>query len=90
MTYDAEIGVIVLFGGVELGSINSSNDTWIWSGTNWSQIFPTIVPPNRYNFCMDYEPTYKTVFMFGGYSSGPARRDNQPCFTILSKYESLE
>ena len=73
MTYDAEIGLVVLFGGVELGSIDSFNDTWLWNGTNWTQFQPANVPANRYNFCMDYEPTYKAVLMFGGYSSGPAR-----------------
>ena len=30
---------------------------------------------NQYSFGMDYDPVNKAVFMFGGYSSGPARGD---------------
>ena len=76
MTYDAALGVVVLFGGAVSGFWeDSANDTWIWRGTNWTQIHPATVPPNRYAFGMDYEPVHHYVLMFGGYSSGPALGD---------------
>jgi hypothetical protein len=76
MVYDATLGEIVLFGG-DANNIweDSLNDTWTWNGTNWTEIYPATVPPNRYAFGMDYDPANKAVFMFGGYSSGPARGD---------------
>jgi hypothetical protein len=76
MTYDAALGVVVLFGG-DVDSIwqETTNETWIWNGTDWTEIHPATVPPNRYLFGMDYDPIQHYVLMFGGYSSGPARGD---------------
>jgi hypothetical protein len=76
MTYDAGLGVVVLFGGAVGGMWqDSTNDTWIWTGVTWRQIHPATVPPNRYNFGIDYNPVNKAVFMFGGYSSTVVRSD---------------
>jgi len=76
MAYDAGLGAVVLFGGAVGGAWqDSTNDTWTWNGTNWTEIYPATVPPNRYNFGMDYDPIIKALLMFGGYSSGPARGD---------------
>jgi hypothetical protein len=76
MTYDAELGVAVLFGGAVSGLWeDSANDTWIWKGTNWTQIHPAAVPPDRYAFGLDYDTVNKAVFMFGGYSSTVVRSD---------------
>jgi hypothetical protein len=56
MAYDGDLGVVVLFGGAVGGDWgNSANDTWMWNGSNWTQIHPATVPPNRYNFGMDYD-----------------------------------
>jgi hypothetical protein len=76
MAYDAVLSAVVLFGGA-VGALweDSANDTWVWNGTSWRQIHPATVPPNRYNFGMAYEPAFKAVLMFGGFSSGPARND---------------
>jgi hypothetical protein len=75
MAYDANLGAVVLFGGYAGIWEDSLSDTWLWNGITWSQIHPATVPPNRYNFGMDYDPLNKTVLMFGGYSSGPVRGD---------------
>jgi hypothetical protein len=75
MAYDANLGAIVLFGGYAGIWEDSLNDTWIWNGITWAQIHPATVPPNRYNFGMDYDPVNKTVLMFGGYSSTIVRGD---------------
>ena len=59
MTYDAAFGVVALFGGC-VGGIweDTTNETWIWNGTNWTEIHPATVPPNRYAFGMDYDPIH--------------------------------
>jgi hypothetical protein len=76
MAYDGDLGVVVLFGGAVGGDWgNSSNDTWMWNGSNWTQIHPATVPPNRYNFGMDYDTHGKVIVMFGGDSTGPSRND---------------
>jgi len=75
MTYDATLGAIVLFGGYAGDWENSLNDTWVWNGTTWRQIHSATVPHNRYDFGMAYNPEYKALLMFGGFSSGPVLGD---------------
>jgi hypothetical protein len=76
MAYDGNLGQLVLFGGAVGGDWpNSTNDTWTWNGSNWTQIYPAVVPPNRYNFGMDYDSYSKVIVMFGGDSTGPSRND---------------
>jgi hypothetical protein len=76
LVYDPSLGSVVLFGGA-VGGLwqQSTNDTWIWDGTNWKQINPATVPTNRYAFGIDYDVEAKAVVVFGGYSTGPARGD---------------
>lgn len=74
MAYDPGLGALVLFGGAVGGDwVNSADDTWTWDGTNWTQIFPATLPPNRYYFGMSYNPIAKAVVMFGGFSTAAAR-----------------
>ena len=75
MTYDATVGLVVLFGGYAGTWEHSLNDSWAWNGTTWGRIHPATEPHNRYSFGMDYDPISKAVLMFGGYSSGPALGD---------------
>jgi hypothetical protein len=75
MTYDPKLSMIVLFGGCAGVWEDSLNDTWTWNGTTWTEIYPATVPHNRYAFGMDYDPVYKVVMIFGGFSSGPALND---------------
>lgn len=76
MAYDRELRLIVLFGGALGGDWpNSASDTWTWNGSDWTQFYPATVPPNRYNFGMDYDARTKVTFMFGGDSTGPSRND---------------
>jgi hypothetical protein len=75
MTYDATLGMIVLFGGYAGVWEDSLNDTWTWNGIDWTEVYPATVPHNRYDFGMAYNPAHKAVLMFGGFSSGPALGD---------------
>lgn len=36
MCYDAQVGAVLLFGGTD--GINTFQDTWKWTGTNWVQL----------------------------------------------------
>ena len=70
LAYDAATGTFVLFGGQLTTSTNRSdpNDTWIWDGKTWTQVFPPISPPARRfdNQGMAYDPRSATVILFGG------------------------
>ncbi len=73
LAYDATTGTFVLFGGQLATSTNrrDANDTWIWDGKTWTQVFPPISPPARRfdNQGMAYDPRSATVILFGGITS---------------------
>ena len=74
LAYDDALGKLVLFGGSVDGNFEqSANDTWTWDGTNWTEIYPSSVATNRYNFSMTYEPGFQALLMFGGFSTAEAR-----------------
>jgi len=74
MAYDANLGSVVLFGGVdEPGS--ESNDTWLWNGSNWRKIHPSTAPGVRYATNMDYDPVAKGLVLFGGFGSNQTLGD---------------
>ena len=75
MAYDAAIGDVVLFGGFVGGWQDTLSDTRTWNGSDWMEIYPSTVPPNRYDFSMDYDPLNRVLVMFGGYRSTVVRGD---------------
>jgi len=68
MAYDAAHGRVVLFGGKGDMSTRLAprNDTWVWDGANWTQVFPATSPPPRSNFAMVYDAVHSQVVLFGG------------------------
>jgi len=64
MTYDAADGYVVLFGGE-----GGSNDTWTFSGGNWTEVFPTVSPPARTWPSLTYDAADGYVLLFGGATS---------------------
>src|SRR5436309_15579813 len=67
MAYDGTREQIVLFGGgVDCCSGNYFNDTWVWDGTTWTQVFPVTSPPARTNISLAYDAQRGEVVLFGG------------------------
>jgi hypothetical protein len=66
--YDALLGSVVLFGGVD-GPGGELNDTWIWTGTNWQQLHPAAVPTGRWVAGMDYDPIAQRLLLFSGFGT---------------------
>jgi hypothetical protein len=64
MAYDAAQGQVVLFGGGVGGGL--LNDTWVWNGTNWTQLSPANSPPARGSFVMVYDSVHGQIVLFGG------------------------
>ncbi len=70
MAYDAAQQQILLFGGLGFVGGSATNflaDTWVWNGTNWTQEFPTTLPPPaRAVHGMTYDSAHAQVVLFGG------------------------
>ena len=78
MVFDPDLGDVVFVGGTGPTATgpNYYDDTWVWDGSNWTQVSPSCGPPNnRYAFGMDYDSAAHAIVIYGGYSSGPALQD---------------
>lgn len=71
MAYDATTKTVVMFGGNARNGGGDLNDTWIWNGTNWTQVFPPVSPPARRwdTQGMAYHAPTGKVVLFGGVTS---------------------
>ncbi len=69
LTYDAGHNQVVLFSGND-----SSNDTWLWNGSNWTQANPANSPSARYGAAMVYDPVHGNVVLFGGTQNSDSSR----------------
>ena len=70
LVYDTAMGKILLFGGYRNSDGAVLNDTWEWSGTNWTLRTPASSPPARYSASMAHETSTGKTYLFGGYSAG--------------------
>jgi pimeloyl-ACP methyl ester carboxylesterase len=73
MAYDSARGQIVLFGGWSDGEdvdLGYKNDTWLWDGHDWTQVFPAHVPPPLAAHAMTYDSARSQVVLFGGVVRG--------------------
>jgi hypothetical protein len=68
LVYDAASGNVVMFGGDEGSAGSELGDTWVWDGTNWTQLSPANSPPVRANTMMAYDASAGNVVVFGGVS----------------------
>jgi phage tail-like protein len=76
MVYYPTNGTVVMFGGsLSAGGIGSAltgtNQTWIFNGKYWTQVFPAKSPSARVNHAMAYDSQTSTVIMFGGNAGVP-------------------
>jgi len=79
MAYDAALGKIVLFGGLELSGgseVGRYSDTWTFNGTTWTQLSPTSNPSARNGAAMTYDPALSKLVLFGGLPGGSGNDDN--------------
>lgn len=74
MAYDAALGKVVLFGGTTLSGPPSSwtqyDDTWLWDGTDWSQVSTPVAPPARL-FAKTAGTPDGSVLLYGGVTYYP-------------------
>jgi uncharacterized protein (TIGR03437 family) len=68
LAYDSANQQVVLFGGTgNFQNHVAANDTWTWDGSNWTEQFPTSIPPLRYAHAMVYDSAQSHSVMFGGF-----------------------
>jgi hypothetical protein len=69
LVYDAATGQLLLFGGSsKIGTAGGFfGDTWVWTGSTWTQLHPATSPPARHNADMIYDAADQDVVLFGGY-----------------------
>jgi MYXO-CTERM domain-containing protein len=65
-------GKTYLFGG-QSPNYDLLNDLWEWDGSSWSQVLGDVRPTKRANPAMAYDPSRKSLILFGGmtYPSAP-------------------
>lgn len=65
MTYDPDIGAIVMFGGEDAAN-NPLGDTWEFANGHWRSLSLAVSPSPRWAAGMAYDPALDGVFLFGG------------------------
>jgi hypothetical protein len=71
LVHDAARRELVLFGGLCDCAAEFYNDTWVFDGTAWTELFPAQSPPPLGESAMAYDPVREEVVLFGGWN-----RDN--------------
>ncbi len=66
MVYDAAHSQVMMFGGSGGQYLQSLADTWIWNGSNWTQLSPANSPSAREDYSMVYDAAHSQVVLFGG------------------------
>jgi hypothetical protein len=73
LAFDPVLKRVVLFGGLA-GSCEDCgqgrlNDTWLWSGINWSQVQTSVSPSPSSGVSFTFDGTTKGMLLFGGWVS---------------------
>jgi hypothetical protein len=73
MSFEQTDGVMILFGGLAGSLIRQ--DTWRWSGTDWTPLTPATIPPSRWIQRTAYDAARDEIVMFGGRSGSQVLGD---------------
>jgi Galactose oxidase, central domain len=75
LAFDRSLRKVVLWGGLGATSPNPVylDDTWLFDGTTWTQVFPAHHPPAREDMVMTYDSVSQRVVMFGGFTKDSPR-----------------
>jgi uncharacterized protein (TIGR03437 family) len=66
MAYDSKHMQVVLFGGQDAITNQYLGDTWLWDGSNWTQISPANSPRPRAQHTLVYDSFNQQMVFFGG------------------------
>jgi hypothetical protein len=65
MTYDADLGAVLLFGGSGELSVHLG-DSWSWNGSAWTPLSRTTPPPARWGAALAFDEEERRAVLFGG------------------------
>ena len=86
--YDGDTSTLILFGGVDSVSHSLSSQTWIWSGSNWSQAkMSGGQPPARQWASMAFDPVLHGLILFGGETANGTLLNDTWAWTGASWYQ---
>lgn len=68
MAYDAAHRQLLQFGGASDSASLPNNETWLWSGADWSRLQPQHSPPPRVSAWMLFDAKRQTLVLAGGYA----------------------
>jgi hypothetical protein len=60
---------VLLFGGYSAPTSSYLGDTWVWTGSNWTQQFPTTSPAARQSATASLDGLTGGVLLFGGFNA---------------------
>jgi MYXO-CTERM domain-containing protein len=67
MAFCPTTGKMYMFGGVVWANVIAAlDDLWEWDGTSWVEIQSDVRPPARWSAAMAYDPSRKSLILFGG------------------------
>ncbi len=75
MAFDAPREEMLLFGGLVLGGRLSTDDTWRWDGSQWTEARVDVAPPPRYDASMVHHALRGETLLFGGASDAVSYND---------------
>lgn len=75
MAFDTATNQMILFGGFNTTTGSFLNDTWIWDGTTWTELFPPNSPPVREFAVMAFDLGTNQIILFGGDNNSGGLRD---------------
>ncbi len=69
MAYDPQTHQFAMFGGESCTNPDlcyPTSDTWLWTGSTWTEVTPTVSPPARAEANMAWDPKSDQLILFGG------------------------
>jgi len=71
--YDPVNDRVVMFGGAPtINGGGTTNETWAWDGTTWTELSPKSSPGARWTHGMAYDESRQRIVLFGGLSGDAA------------------
>jgi hypothetical protein len=81
MSYDAQDGYVLLFGGANRSPSEVYGTTWSYSRGNWTELHPAQAPVALDDAAMSYDPADQCVVLFGGAIGGNVTVDSGQTWT---------
>ena len=73
IAYDAARRQVVLFGGHDWVTNAFLTDTWVWNGSDWTELLPAHAPSPRYGAAMAFDGARGVCVLFGGIAPDGSR-----------------